>query len=67
MVESPKQPVSIPKIWPEIWLFAISAVGGGTSAVAPARYSGPYDVLRSIYRERGIVGWYKGLVPMAWR
>ena len=49
----------------------IAAVGaGGTSATAAAvapRYNGPYDVLRSIYRERGIVGWYKGLVPMAWR
>ena len=45
---------------------AFAAIAGGTSAVVP-RYSGPYDVLRSIYKERGIVGWYKGLVPMAWR
>eukprot|EP00093_Oithona_nana_P014145 14145.XXX_304979_300326_1 [CDS] Oithona nana genome sequencing. len=30
-------------------------------------YKGPYDCLKSIYRTQGIKGWYKGLVPMAWR
>lgn len=30
-------------------------------------YRGPYDCLKSIYRTQGIRGWYKGLVPMAWR
>jgi len=30
-------------------------------------YKGPYDCLKSIYRQQGIRGWYKGLVPMAWR
>ena len=30
-------------------------------------YKGPYDCLKSIYRQHGIRGWYKGLVPMAWR
>ena len=30
-------------------------------------YRGPYDCLKSIYKQHGIRGWYKGLVPMAWR
>ena len=30
-------------------------------------YKGPFDCLKSIYRQQGIRGWYKGLVPMAWR
>jgi len=30
-------------------------------------YKGPYDCLKSIYNQQGVRGWYKGLVPMAWR
>ena len=30
-------------------------------------FRGPFCVLKSIYQTRGITGWYKGLVPMAWR
>ncbi len=32
-----------------------------------ARFHGPYDVLKQIYRQQGIRGWYQGLVVMAWR
>lgn len=56
-------PVDLAKIKLQTQTVGVQHAGGGSVAL----YAGPYQVLRSIYRDRGIVGWYKGIVPMAWR
>lgn len=40
---------------------------GGGMATPELQYKGPYDVLRSIYRQHGIRGCYKGLACMSMR
>ena len=40
---------------------------GGGLATPESNFKGPYDVLRSIYRQHGIRGCYKGLACMTMR